>query len=936
MEILTPVENAKAMRQLADWYHEHGFNVLPLGDDKRPVVTGVSSNGRMMRFSWDEWQDKSQTTKLWRQIKAFAWWVDVHGVALICGPVAGLALIDFDDCAPSAEFWQTIGLPEDYPWAYPTPGNGWHVWIRIDGDLQIDKGKLDNPGRNGGSVELRWHGHYGAAPGSLHPNGEYRWRTMPDDGPALVTPVTLTLAYWTDAVAKETPQHNAVASTATTYDGAGSKFGVAALASELDELRGAAAGGRNDALNKAAFALGQLVAGNELDGITVEAALLDVALTLGLSEGEATATIHSGMDSGAQQPRSGKPLESIVDTFYDGFGPMSGQDAPMHRNGNGKAVRGAVTPVAIDVETPTQKRQSTWPYAAHDGRLFFQQEGRDGIKEDCIADFVVRIAEEIIDEDGERTLTLVGSGVRSGAFRCSISGIDFGSDIKLKAVLTNATGGIDPIYKGMTEHVRPAVSKLTMLEERMQYRRYRRVGWKSDEYDGFLMPGRDNDGDLIELPRKLAYSAPDGDASLDMAQQGLFSLLKAIDPQLAAPALAGIFLGPLHRPAGWRNERIGIFIAGRTGSLKTSWVQAALCVFGASFANDDRLVKWGEGATRTAIMLMASHAHDMPLLVDNYKPSTGGGRRDFENLVHNIMEGSDKDRASRNASLRQSQAIHCIPIMTGEDVPSEDAASLARILVIRFEWQSGASNHELSNAQAMAAHLPALGQAWIDWLAGDGRAAVRDIGKQMDAQRDAWAAKLRVHFPQMVNTLRVATNLAINSLTWRAMCMCPALRDVLAPFTEAHTAGLLDIASYMADATSDALEAQQWRAALRELIQSGQYKIIDRAAGIPTGGDSDRVLGWKDSDGVYILPAIALAAVRRLLGPLSIMCSPQTLYGQMAQLRWIASEAKESTTKVIVVGTTKVRILHLSADTLQDDGGNMYNVGTGFVEALGL
>jgi hypothetical protein len=72
----------------------------------------------------------------------------------------------------------------------------------------------------------------------------------------------------------------------------------------------------------------------------------------------------------------------------------------------------------------------------------------------------------------------------------------------------------------------------------------------------------------------------------------------------------------------------------------------------------------------------------------------------------------------------------------------------------------------------------------------------------------------------------------------------------------------------------------------------------------------DRVVGWFDASGVYLVPAVAFAAVKRLLGPQALLISPQTLYGQMEQLGWLAGTGSGSVTKVISVGSEKVRVLH--------------------------
>lgn len=898
-------ENAKAMRQLADFYHQMGINIVPLGDDKRPVVTGIAPNGRPTRYAWEEWQTMPQSPALWPLIRKPAWWNEVQGIALVCGAVSGnLLLIDFDDCAPTSEFWQTLGLPDDYAWAYPTPGNGWHVWLTIDAPIDINKGKIDNPGKQGGKVEIRWTGHYGAAPGSLHPSGtRYAWRAeTPTERPATVSPITLLDAYWRVAE-PEAPAPTPAPRTAAT-PGDASPYALAAFAAEILALRNAAEGNRNNALNTAAYSLGQLVAGGELDATHVEQSLLDAALDIGLAESEALATLHSGMEAGAKSPRQSNQTNGNGNGFaaYDGFGA-----AP------------AVEPIGEPASAPAagaMETDNTWPYVARDGRMFFQRETRDGIQETCIADFQATIAEEIIDEDGGRTLTLTGRGARSGAFACTIDAAELANTLKLRGVLTAATGGIDAVYKGQGEHLQPAIAKLTQIDQRRRRRRYSRTGWRDEDATEFLLPPLAGADSEIILPGKLPYALDGSPAALNAALPFFDNLLSCVEATKTAPALATLFFAAAHRPAGWRNERTAVFIAGRTGSLKTSWTQAAMTIFGEHFSDDNRIIKWGEGATRNAIMSMAAQAHDMPFFIDNYKPTTGGGKNDFKNLIHNIMEGSDKDRLNRAAQLRTSRSIHCIPIVTGEDVPDDDAASLARILVITFDWQRGEVNELLSNVQNAAHVMPAIGHAWLQWLASaDGRQQAELIGKEFAEQRRIWADYLRVNYINMANSLRVATNLATNTLTWRLLCQHPTLGSIALRYADQHAAGLRIVAATMGTATTRAQEAIQWLHAVQELTSSGQYQIHERALGIPTDG-REKILGWKDSSGVYLLPTIVASAIRQLLGANAPMVSAQTLYNQMQSLGWVAATGEDSTTRVMAIGSDRVRVIHLRPDVL--------------------
>lgn len=178
------IERMKEMRDLAKQYHAMGFNIVPLGDDKRPVKTGIAPSGKPWRFHWDEWQTTRQTQEDLNRIVRFPWWKDVYGIAAVNG-FAGALCLDMDskhkdDAAlppiprAVAERWlEEFGLPVDYPWLVASPGGGWHAWMRTD-DIALEKGKLDRLFPDEPTVahiELRWFGHYTALPGSLHPLG---------------------------------------------------------------------------------------------------------------------------------------------------------------------------------------------------------------------------------------------------------------------------------------------------------------------------------------------------------------------------------------------------------------------------------------------------------------------------------------------------------------------------------------------------------------------------------------------------------------------------------------------------------------------------------------------------------------------------------------------------------------------------------------------
>lgn len=86
------------------------------------------------------------------------------------------------------------------------------------------------------------------------------------------------------------------------WDGAAA-YAAAALDLACRNIRGLREGNRNNALNREAFSIGQLIAARTLTRREAEAALQAAAIAAKLDRYEAIATIRSGIDAGLRQPR---------------------------------------------------------------------------------------------------------------------------------------------------------------------------------------------------------------------------------------------------------------------------------------------------------------------------------------------------------------------------------------------------------------------------------------------------------------------------------------------------------------------------------------------------------------------------------------------------------------------------------------------------------
>ena len=109
--------------------------------------------------------------------------------------------------------------------------------------------------------------------------------------------------------------------TTAKPDESKSRYALKALDDEVRLVRAASAGGRNDQLNRSAFAIGQLVGAGAVTLSVAWACLENAATEVGLGDRETLATLRSGFASGQAQPRdlskvaADKPGEVFVSSL---------------------------------------------------------------------------------------------------------------------------------------------------------------------------------------------------------------------------------------------------------------------------------------------------------------------------------------------------------------------------------------------------------------------------------------------------------------------------------------------------------------------------------------------------------------------------------------------------------------------------------------------
>ncbi len=251
--------------------------------------TSPAKHPRTRRGLHDATTELGAVRRWWRR------WPEAN-VGLRTGAVSGLVVLDVDpDHGGEASLGELVDAYEALPATLEvcTGGGGRHLYFTHPG------GRVANSaGGLGPGLDVRGDGGYILAPPSRHVTGG-TYRRLTHTAPAA-------MPGWLWALVTRRRLQRATTATVAPADldrSRCSAWAGAALAEEATRVRQAAVGTRNHTLNRAAFALGQIIAGGHLDADEVAGLLYDAALAAGLGEAETRSTIDSGLSAGAACPR---------------------------------------------------------------------------------------------------------------------------------------------------------------------------------------------------------------------------------------------------------------------------------------------------------------------------------------------------------------------------------------------------------------------------------------------------------------------------------------------------------------------------------------------------------------------------------------------------------------------------------------------------------
>lgn len=256
-------------------YAAHGLPICPCTAKKSPRVGGGFKAATC---------DPAQISTWWTS------WPEAL-IGMPTGARSGILVLDLDVDKTGAPVGEDLALEmglfdEGDPGA-STPSGGRHVYFRHVPGIRNSAGKL------GAHIDVRGEGGYVCVPGAggYQRNGPPPWvpTGLRDAGPTL------------SAALRPAPKQG---NLGDQPDGpiSAPRYDPPSLQRWAAEVASAPEGGRNDALNRAAFALGREVAAGALQREDVEQALTEAALQRGLGQPEIARTIASGLAGGMTRP----------------------------------------------------------------------------------------------------------------------------------------------------------------------------------------------------------------------------------------------------------------------------------------------------------------------------------------------------------------------------------------------------------------------------------------------------------------------------------------------------------------------------------------------------------------------------------------------------------------------------------------------------------
>jgi len=273
-------------------YLQLGLSVIPIyGIDEQGCTCGIKDCGSAGKHPPINWRTYTKERMTPWAVASYS--QEKYNVGIVTGKISGVMVLDIDG-----------DLPDDFPklpktWEAKT-AKGRHLYFKYEDGMK-NRAKI-----NGHNIDFRADGGYVVAPPSIHHTGVcYEWVNAPLDTDLADMPKALKEYMEKKEDVQVVPRQE------YRPQGSYNNYIDAAFKSECEILSRTGEGGRNDQLNKSAFALSQFISHGLSEGDIINE-LTAIAHSIGLKGKEVEATIKSGIKAGRGSPRN-IPDEFIVE-----------------------------------------------------------------------------------------------------------------------------------------------------------------------------------------------------------------------------------------------------------------------------------------------------------------------------------------------------------------------------------------------------------------------------------------------------------------------------------------------------------------------------------------------------------------------------------------------------------------------------------------------
>lgn len=547
---------------------------------------------------------------------------------------------------------------------------------------------------------------------------------------------------------------------------------------------------------------------------------------------------------------------------YDGFAPeapeMPLRSAPIASKPKATSKTPKAQPEATEAPTKEDSviNPATWPYAVKDGRIIQYEKTKHGVNERPLCNFNAWITADIEVNDGEdimRKVVIAGKLYDGQPL----------SDIELNAkefesmdwCVTNwgARVSIEP-GRGTKDTLRHAIQ--TLSAHNMEQKSSRsHTGWAMvDGKRVFLHGGGAVGQDSVDvsLPAQLRnYTLPnDHDIDATTAMIESLALLEVAPMRISAPLWATMYLGPLSELI---TPAFVVSVEGGSGSLKSSYSAVMLNHFGKKFHEYAMPADWL--ATANSLEKLAFHAKDIPLIIDDFRPTTSAteGKALMDSVSRIVRATGNRQgrmRLDAESGFKRTYAPRGVVVMTAERKAMGKSVN-SRIITIDVE-PNDVNKLRLATAQKQR-HIYGYAMAgYIEWVAANWEDLAQELPRLVADTRAANGGN--GHHLRLPNATAVLYAAFHTAMRYAVHTGAIAQDDAELLKSNCYEA-LQELAELQNQATDAEDPATKFLTIIATLTAQNKVYLPSKSGMLDLGSAAGDRLGWHDEHELFLLPA---------------------------------------------------------------------------------